>query len=338
VIHAGIVGASGYSGVETTRLLLRRNDVSLDAASASSSAGKRLDAIAPEFAGRTGIVLEEFTPSHFTDLDVVFVALPSGEGMKVVPTLLGGKARVIDLGGDFRLQSTEAYQQYYKLQHTAPGFLPQAVYGLPEIHRNAIAGARLVSNPGCYAMSAILALLPALTDGLVQEQGIVITSGSGTSGAGRKATADYSFSELNENVKAYKVVSHQHTPEIESVLSEAAGTDVCVSFVPHLLPMTRGIYTTIHATLKKPVSREEVLGRYCAFYQKAPFVRVRHDVPQIASVTRTNYCDIGIAVQERTHHLILMSVIDNLVKGAAGQAVQNMNIMFGLPEELGLQA
>ncbi len=338
VIRAGIVGASGYSGLETVRLLLRREDVGIAAASASTSAGLRLDALAPALAGRTEIVLGDFLPSRFAGLDVVFVALPSGEGMKVVPSLLDQRARVIDLGGDFRLQSTDAYQHYYNQPHTAASLLSSAVYGLPEIHRDAIAKAALVSNPGCYATSAILGLLPALAHGMVQDHGIVITSASGTSGAGRKATADFSFTEVNENMKAYRVGTHQHTPEIESVLSAATGTNVCVSFVPHLLPITRGIYTTIHATLQGPVSQDEVVQRYRTFYADAPFVRIRSDVPQIASVTRTNYCDIGLSVQKRTNQLIIMSVIDNLVKGAAGQAVQNMNIMFGLPEELGLQA
>ncbi len=338
VIRAGIVGASGYSGMETARLLLRRPDVSIEAASASTSAGLRLDAIAPALAGRTGLVLEEYTPSRFAGLDVVFVALPSGEGMKVVPSLYEQGVRTIDLGGDFRLQSTDAYQEYYKQVHTAPSLLPFAVYGLPEIHRDAIATATLVSNPGCYATSAILALLPALADGMIQEQGIVITSASGTSGAGRKGSVDFSFTELNENMKAYKVGTHQHTPEIESVLTAATGKDVRVSFVPHLLPISRGIYTTIHATLRSPISQEAAVRCYESFFQDAPFVRIKNDAPQIAAVTRTNYCDIGVAVQKRTNQLIIMSVLDNLVKGAAGQAVQNMNIMFGLPEELGLQA
>ncbi len=317
---------------------MRREDVRIEAASAASSAGQRLDSIAPAFAGRTDIVLEEFSAARFAGLDVVFVALPSGEGMKVVPALRGTGLRVIDLGGDFRLQNTDAYQEYYKERHTAPALLPDAVYGLPEINRAAIATAGLVSNPGCYATSAILALLPAIAGGIVEGHGIVIVAASGTSGAGRKSSVDFSFSELNENMKAYKVGTHQHTPEIESVLAKATGRDVRISFVPHLLPITRGIFTTIHATLKHPAAQSDVLQRFRTFYRDAPFVRVKSDVPQIAAVTRTNYCDIGISVQARTNQLIILSVIDNLVKGAAGQAVQNMNIMFGLPEQLGLQA
>ncbi len=338
VIRAGIVGASGYSGLETLRLLFRRTDVCVERATAASSAGQRLDTLAPAFAGRTELVLEEFTPARFEGLDVVFVALPSGEGMKVVPSLRAQGLRVIDLGGDFRLQSTDAYLKYYKQQHVAPELLPAAVYGLPELNREAIARANLVSNPGCYATSAILALLPVLVNNIIESKGIAVSSSSGTSGAGRKGTVDMSFSEVNENVKAYRVGVHQHTPEIESVLTAASKKDVTVSFVPHLLPITRGIYTTIHATLMERIATERVYEHYRDYYAGAPFVRIRSDVPQIAAVTRTNYCDIGVYVDERTQTLILMSVLDNLIKGAAGQAVQNMNIMFGIPEDFGLQA
>jgi N-acetyl-gamma-glutamyl-phosphate reductase len=336
VIHAGIVGASGYSGMETARLLLRRNDVRIDVVTAASSAGQRLDMLAPALAGRLDLTLEEFHADKFAGLDVAFVALPSGEGMNVVPLLVGRAARVIDLGGDFRLQSTDLYRQYYRHQHTAAALLPKAVYGLPELHRTRIAEAELVANPGCYATGAILGLLPALAAKVVAPEGIVITSASGTSGAGRSGSVDLSFSEVNENMRAYKVGVHQHIPEIETVLATAAGGPVSVSFVPHLLPITRGIYTTMHATLLRPVSQEEVLGLFVDYFRSAPFVRVRRDIPQIAAVTRTNYCDIGVVVQERTQQLIVMTTIDNLVKGAAGQAVQNMNIMFGLAEELGL--
>ena len=338
MIRVGIVGASGYSGMEAMRLLLRRKDIKVEAATASSSAGQRLDALAPGLAGRSDLVLEEFDAKRFEDLDLAFVALPSGEGMKVVPPLYDMGLRVIDLGGDFRLQSTQLYQQYYKLPHTAASLLGCAVYGLPELNKKTIAAARLIANPGCYATSAILGLLPALMHGIVEQKGIVITSASGTSGAGRKGSVDLSFSEVNENVKAYKVGSHQHVPEIETVLTSACKGPVTVSFVPHLLPITRGIYTTIHATLTQSIAQEDVLRLYSEYFEKAPFVRIKADIPQITAVTRTNYCDIGVYVQERTKQLIIMTVIDNLIKGAAGQAIQNMNIMLGLPEELGLES
>ena len=337
MIHAGVVGASGYSGAETVRLLLGRGDVCLEALTASSWAGQRLDGLYPALTGRTERVLEAFDPARLAGLDVVFVALPSGEGMKAVQQLHGRVGRVIDLGGDFRLKDPALYERWYRHTHTAPGLLAEAVYGLPELWRDRIAGARLVANPGCYPTSIILGLLPALAAGLAAPGGIAVASLSGTSGAGRSGGVDMSFTEVNESVRAYKVGTHQHVPEIEAVLSEASGTPVTVSFVPHLLPLSRGIYSTIHARLVRPVSQEEVLAVYREYYRTAPFVRVRETVPQIAAVARTNYCDIGLSVSERTGQLVILSVIDNLLKGAAGQAVQNMNILFDAPEQLGLE-
>lgn len=338
VIRVGIVGGSGYGGAELIRLLLSRADVCIELVTAGSSAGQRVDALYPSLAGRTALVFEPFDAARFTGLDVAFISLPSGEGMKVVPSLVGKVKHVIDLGGDFRLRSTEMYQLYYKHQHTAADLLPEAVYGLPELNKGALQNARLVANPGCYPTSAILGLLPVLVRGFVEEKGIVINALSGVSGAGRSASVEMSFTELNENIRAYKVGNHQHIPEIQSVLSGACGKDVSVSFIPHLVPLTRGIYSTIHATLKQPVSTEEIAALYESYYSDAPFVRVVRQIPQIRAVTGTNYCDIGLFVQERTGQLVILSVIDNLVKGAAGQAIQNMNILFGLPEEKGLHA
>ncbi len=256
----------------------------------------------------------------------------------MVPRLHGQVGRVIDLGGDFRLKSPALYEQYYRHAHSATALLGEAVYGLPELGTDRIRPARLLANPGCYPTSAILALAPALRAGLVRPEGIVINALSGTSGAGRSSSVDLSFTEVNESVRAYKVGTHQHIPEIESVLTEAAGAAVTVSFIPHLLPITRGIYTTVHAALARPVTRASVEELYRDFYRSAPFVRVIAGVPQISAVTRTNYCDIGLSVNERTGQLVVISTIDNLVKGAAGQAVQNMNIMFGLPETSGLDS
>ncbi len=336
MIRVGIVGASGYSGAELMRLLLPREDVCIELVTAATSVGQRVDALYPSLAGRTSLVFEPFDASRFNGLDVAFISLPSGEGMKVVPQLVGKVKHVIDLGGDFRLRSAEAYQLYYKHQHTATNLLPEAVYGLPELNKAAVKTSRLIANPGCYPTSAILGLLPALVRGVVEEKGIVINALSGVSGAGRSANVEMSFAELNENIRAYKVGNHQHIPEIQSVLSGACGKDVSFSFIPHLVPLTRGIYSTIHATLKQPISTEDVLALYESYYKDAPFVRIVRQVPQLRAVTWTNFCDIGLFVQERTGQLIILSVIDNLVKGAAGQAIQNMNILFGLPEEKGL--
>jgi len=256
--------------------------------------------------------------------------------MQIVPQLLGKSRRIIDLGGDFRLRSAGLYKDYYHREHAAVSLLSDAVYGLPELNSAKIRDAQLVANPGCYPTSAILALLPALTHNLIASDGISITSMSGVSGAGRSASVEMSFSEVNENIRAYKIGQHQHLPEIESVLSEATRKQVSVSFVPHLVPMTRGIYTTIHGTLLAPAADEDVHALFADFYRDAPFVRVKNDVPQISHVVRTNYCDLFVKVDLRTHQLIMISVIDNLVKGAAGQAVQNMNIMFHLPQHEGL--
>jgi N-acetyl-gamma-glutamyl-phosphate reductase len=337
VIRAAIIGASGYSGAELMRILSARTDVVLESVTANTSVGQRVDAVYPALTGSVDLVFEEFRPGETQRVDVAFVALPSGQGMGVVPHLLGHADRVIDLGGDFRLKSTAAYEQYYGHAHAAPGLLSEAVYGLPELNRGAIAGARLVANPGCYATSAILALLPALTHALVRPEAVAITAVSGISGAGRTSSVDMSFTELNENVRAYKLGIHQHVPEIEEALRQASGLPATVSFVPHLIPVTRGIYATVHATLVRDVTPAELLTLYDEYYRGAPFVRIRRQVPQVQSVVRTNYCDIGLSVDRRTNQLVILSTIDNLVKGAAGQAVQNMNLMFGLPEETGLR-
>lgn len=336
MIRVGIIGASGYSGVELLRLLISHGEVSVDKVSANSSVGKKVDELYPEFFGVLDREFEPFRIENFAGLDLAFVALPSGEAMNIVPELLHAVEHVIDLSGDFRLRSSKLYEQFYHHPHQASGLLRDAVYGLPEINRDRIAGARLVANPGCYPTSAILALLPALQHNIISPGGININSLSGVSGAGRSASFELSFTEVNENIRAYKIGTHQHIPEIETVLEYATGEKVFVSFVPHLVPMNRGIYTTIHAQLRNMVTEQELLDIYKNFFHDAPFVRVKREIPQIKNVVYTNYCDIGFTVEKRTNQLILISVIDNLLKGAAGQAVQNMNIMFGLPEEMGL--
>lgn len=337
MIKASIIGASGYSGAELLRLLSFREDVRVEQVIAGSSVGQRVDALYPALTGIIGLEYEPLEARQRHASDITFVALPSGEAMKVVPQVIQDSPRIIDLSGDFRLSSVETYEEFYNHPHTAPHFLDRAVYGLPELNKARIAGAQLVANPGCYPTGAILALLPALKHELIAPTGIVINSLSGVSGAGRSASVEMSFAEVNENIRAYKIGTHQHIPEIEQVLTQASGEEVSVSFVPHLVPLTRGIYTTIHAHLNIPVSPEEVCALYEQWYEGAPFVRVKRQVPQIKDVAYTNYCDIGVSVEKRTNQLIIVSVIDNLVKGAAGQALQNMNIMFGLPEHLGLR-
>jgi N-acetyl-gamma-glutamyl-phosphate reductase len=336
-MQCGIVGASGYSGGELLRLLARAEQIRVVRVTANTAAGKSLASVQPALRGVYELTLEEFAAERFDGLDCVFVALPSGEAMRVVPALLGRVGKVIDLGGDFRLPDATMYEQFYGRPHTAPGLLGKAVYGLPELHREQLRGATFVANPGCYPTSAILGLLPALTQGIVRPDGIVITSMSGVSGAGRSSSVEMSFSEVNESIRAYRVGRHQHLPEIASVLGGAARVPVAVSFVPHLVPMTRGIYTTIHADLSGEISSEEALAVYEKHFAGEPFVRVRRDLPDIRSVAYTNFCDISVLVDRPTRKLVIFSAIDNLVKGAAGQALQNMNIMFGYPERQLLQ-
>jgi N-acetyl-gamma-glutamyl-phosphate reductase len=337
VIRAVIIGASGYSGAELLRILSSHPEVAVTKVTAASSAGQRVDALYPAFAGVTDLAYESLVPEELGDADVAFIALPSGEAMNIVPALAGQVKKIIDLGGDFRLKQGSLYEKYYGRPHTAAGLLSTAVYGLPELNRADIAASRLVANPGCYPTGALLALLPALAHGVVAPDGIVINALSGVSGAGRSATVALSFAEVNENVRAYKIGTHQHIPEIECVLAAVAGAPVAVSFVPHLLPITRGIYTTIHARCAIRVTDAELAALYADFYRSHPFVRMTGGIPQIQSVARTNYCDLGLYLERRTDQLIVTSVIDNLVKGAAGQAVQNMNLMFSLPETTGLR-
>lgn len=336
-MRCGIVGGSGYAGGELLRLLARAEHLQVARVTANASAGKPVDAVHPALRGAYTLVFEEFAAENFDGLDCVFISLPSGEAMHIVPALQGRVGRIIDLGGDFRLADAALYETYYRRPHTAPGLLGTAVYGLPELYRERIRPASFVANPGCYPTGAILGLLPALMHNLVKPEGIVITSMSGVSGAGRSASTELSFSEVNESIRAYRVGNHQHLPEIRSVLAQAAGTPVSLSFVPHLVPLTRGIFTTIHADLAAPATTADVVSLYEQHYAAEPFVRVRHESPELKTVAYTNYCDMTVIAQPATQQLIILSVIDNLVKGAAGQALQNMNIMFGYPERHLLQ-
>ena len=336
-IRASILGASGYSGAELLKILLRHNFVKLDKLFANSSAGKQVKDIYPWFGGKVDLTYELYSVDAVEKSDLVFIALPSGEAMNIVPALLERGKKVIDLGGDFRLQDPTLYEQFYKHQHSAAHLLAQAVFGLPEWNRAAIKTASLIANPGCYPTSAILPLAPVLKEGIVQPHGITISSLSGVSGAGRSATVDLSFAEVNESVKAYKVGVHQHIPEIKTSLEAITGAPVSMTFVPHLLPITRGIYTSIYATLAKTVTQSNVLDSFRKHYGKEPFVRFSDTaIPEIKNVNHTNFIDIGFRIYTDNNQLIILSAIDNLVKGAAGQAVQNMNIMFGFNETEGL--
>jgi len=347
MIRAAIWGASGYSGAELLRFLLRHPLVKVERVFAQTTVGKKVAELYPIFNGRTELVFEPWEPEgsvtasdpRVEELDVAFLALPSGEAMRVVPHLIPRVKKVIDLSGDFRLKEVSLYEQYYRRKHTAEELLTVAVYGLPELNREEIRKAKIIANPGCYPTGVLLALVPALKLGIVDPEEIVVNSLSGVSGAGRSAAIEMSFVEVNENVRAYKIGFHQHIPEIINTLEAVTGLRVRLTFIPHLVPLNRGIYTTIAASLTAEINEEGLREMYRNFYASSPFVRIsQRRIPEIKDVLGTNYCDIGFAIDHQAGRLVIISVIDNLGKGAAGQAVQNMNIMFGIPEGEGLIA
>jgi N-acetyl-gamma-glutamyl-phosphate reductase len=336
-VKVSIAGASGYSGAELLKIFQRHPHVHIDKLFANSSAGKSVAELYPQFRGRYNHTYQSYAIEAACTSDAVFLALPSGEAMNLAPELLKRGKKVIDLGGDFRLKDSAQYEKFYKHEHHAKALLAGAVYGLTEWNREQIKSATLLSNPGCYPTSAQLPLIPLIKENLVQPQNLVITAMSGVSGAGRSASQDLAFTEVNESAKAYKVGVHQHLPEIKQTLETLGGKNVSLSFVPHLVPLTRGILTTIHATLNNGVREIDILSAFDKYYKNEPFIRYGNDfMPEIKGVAHTNFVDIGFKIYDETNHLILVCAIDNLVKGAAGQAVQNFNLMFGMSETEGL--
>lgn len=336
-IKASVLGGSGYSGIELLKILSGHPRVRIDKVFANNSAGKALHEVYPWFRNRLNLRFESFAPQSVSASDVVFVALPSGEAMNLVPELLRLGKKVVDFGGDFRLKDISLYETFYKRTHTAADAVTQAVYGLPEWNKSKIQSASLIANPGCYPTSVILPLAPLLKDGLIGTTGITASSLSGVSGAGRSSSTDLSFVEVNETVKAYKVGVHQHIPEIRTTLEELTGSSVSVTFVPHLIPITRGIYSSIYAEMSHTLSVADVVQSYQRYYSSAPFVRVSDTaIPEIKDVLYSNYVDIGFRLYPENNQIMVFAVIDNLVKGAAGQAVQNMNLLFDLDETEGL--
>lgn len=341
ITKVAICGGSGYTGVELMRILSGHKDVEITAVTSEKSAGRPVSDLFPHLQGFSGLQFEPLNKEGLTKkADLFFLALPHGASQEAVHFFFSKGKRVIDLSADYRIRDPFTYKEWYGLEHKFLTTLKKAVFGLPEVYRNRIKKASLIANPGCYPTSAILALLPALTTRLIDASSIVIDSKSGTSGAGRKADLAVSFCEVNEGFKAYGIGTHRHTPEIEQELSVAYKTRVTVNFTPHLLPVDRGILTTVYARLSKKTDTSSVLAMYRKKYGSEPFVRVLGEgvFPNIKNVRGTNYCDIGIKVVSRTNTLIMVSAIDNLVKGASGQAVQNMNLMLGLEETRGLTA
>jgi N-acetyl-gamma-glutamyl-phosphate reductase len=340
MVKVAVVGASGYTGVELVRLLAGHSEVEIACLTARQNAGQAMTSLFPSLLDRIDLVCEEADPGAIAErAEVVFIALPHQAAMAVVPDLLEAGCKVIDLSADYRLRDPHVYRTWYS-EHGSPELLTEAVYGLPEIYRESVKKARLVANPGCYPTSVALALAPLLTGKLIDPATLVIDSKSGTSGAGRAAKVGALFCEVNEAFKAYGVASHRHTPEIEQTLGDLANEAVCISFTPHLLPVNRGILSTCYATLQKKLSTADLLDIFREHYQGEYFVRVHPEgsLPDVAFVRGSNFCDLGVVSDPRTGRVIVVSVIDNLVKGAAGQAVQNMNLILGLPEQTGLTA
>ncbi|NJD36933.1 MAG: N-acetyl-gamma-glutamyl-phosphate reductase [Geobacter sp.] len=340
MLKIAIVGASGYTGLELIRLLDRHPQAEVSCVTSEQSAGKRISDTFPTLRCRCDLVLEPLDPEAIAaKADLIFTALPHQAAMKVVPAFLAAGKKVIDLSADYRLHDPAVYAAWYE-PHLNPELLPEAVFGLPEVRRDAIRQARLVATPGCYPTSVILGLKPLLENGLIDPATIIADSKSGTSGAGRSAKVDSLYCEVNDSFKAYGVGGvHRHTPEIEQELSELAGRPVTITFTPHLVPMDRGILSTIYATPARAVSTEELVALYADTYKDEPFVRPlpKGQFPATAFVRGSNFCDIGITLDSRANRIVVVSAIDNLVKGASGQAIQNMNLICGFTETSGLE-
>ncbi len=339
MIRAGIAGATGYTGIELVRLLLQHPGVEIAAITTEQYVGQELARVYPHLQGRIDLAGEPLDAEKLAACDVVFTALPHGHAMAMARAIKAAGHKLIDIGSDFRLRDAAEYTRWYKVEHTATDLLGEAVYGLPELFREQIQGKWLVGNPGCYPTTCALAAAPLLKAGAVERRGIIFDSKSGVSGAGRGLSLGIHFSEVSESFKAYNIAgTHRHTPEIEQTLGDVAGEPIVINFTPHLLPMVRGILTTAYFNLQSRFSTEQVLGIFREFYAGEPFVRVRPagDLPATKQVFGSNYVDIGVQVDSRTGRVLVICVEDNLVKGAAGQAIQNMNLLFGLPETTGL--
>jgi len=336
-VRVSILGASGYSGQELLSRLTGHPGAEIVHAFAQASAGTRVDDLIPSLKGRTELVLEPFSIESAAQCDAAFVALPSGEALEAVPRLLEKDVTVIDLGGDFRLKDASVYERYYGRRHPAPELLERAVYGLTEWNRRAIAGADLIANPGCYPTSVLLPLLPLLKEAIIDAESISVSSMSGVSGAGRSATLELAFAEVNESVRAYKVGVHQHLPEMSAYCRAFSGVPTTLNFVAHLLPITRGIYSTMFARLKREHDVSALAATFERYYGNEPFVRLLDGrVPEIKHVRNTNRVDIGFTVDLATQQVTVLAAIDNLVKGASGQAIQNFNVRYGFSESEGL--
>jgi N-acetyl-gamma-glutamyl-phosphate reductase len=339
VIKVGICGGSGYTGSELLRILSLHPSVQITVITSERSAGISVEEYFPHLKGATDLVFERLNPSLIArKADLFFLALPHGASQESVAAFFNEGKKVVDLSADYRLKDHNVYSEWYGTEHRFRAVLKRAVYGLPEINRRRIKRARLVANPGCYPTGALLGLYPLIRKGVVDLSNIVIDSKSGTSGAGRKADTALSFCEVNESFRAYGIAVHRHTPEIEQGIQSVTGESVTVNFTPHLLPVNRGILTTIYGKLRKDLKTSELISLFRRTYAKEPFIRVYEEgrYPDVKNVRGTNFCDIGVCVNRRTSTVVVVTAIDNLMKGASSQAVQNMNLMLGLDETEGL--
>lgn len=343
MIKAGIIGATGYAGQQLVWILNNHKEVELEFISSHSNTGEDMGNVYTNYKKyfeKKLISLEE-AKENFKNIDVLFLALPHGLSEKLTKKALENNVKVIDLGADFRLDDSEIYEKWYKVKHNYPEINKNAVYGLPELYKEKIKNTKVVASPGCYPTSAILGVAPLLKNGLVDTKKIVVDSKSGVSGAGRSAKLDLIYAEVNENFKAYNVLKHRHTPEIKQEMDKLANGNINLVFTPHLLPINRGILSTIYLDvkdeLKKSLTEEKVYEIYNEFYKNEYFVRVTKDLPEIKNVKNSNICEIGVRYDKEFGNIVVVSAIDNLIKGAGGQAVQSMNILFGFEENEGLE-
>lgn len=338
MIGAGIIGSTGYAGNELLRLLSNHPEVKIKTITSQSFADKKIEDIYGNYLNLQNLVCKEENISKMAEeCDIIFLALPHGVTSQKVTKDILNKTKVIDLGADFRFKNIDIYEKWYT-EHKGKDLIDEAIYGLCELNRDKIKNSRLIGNPGCYTTCSILSLYPLVKENIIDLDNIIIDAKSGVTGAGRGANISNLYCEVNENTKAYKIASHRHTPEIEEQLSFAANQQITLTFTPHLIPMNRGILTTCYVKPIKKISYEDIYNIYKKYYKDEYFIRLtkKNTFPETRWVKSSNFCDIGFTVDERTNRLIIIGVLDNLIKGAAGQAIQNMNIMFGLDERLGL--
>ncbi|MBW3622377.1 MAG: N-acetyl-gamma-glutamyl-phosphate reductase [Armatimonadetes bacterium] len=339
-LRVGVIGATGYGGMELVRLLLGHPHVSLTYVTSETFQGQPLGEVLPHFRGFTNLTLHSFDPTYATNSrDLLFLAWQPGRAMEVAPELLKHGVRIIDLSADYRLKSADLYERVYKQRHASPKLLAEAAYGIPELWGDAVKTARVVACPGCYPTGALLGLAPLLSEGVIDPADVIVNAASGVSGAGRsKFELGFHFPEMDENYRPYNVTGHRHRPEIEQQMTALCGEEARIVFAPHLVPMARGELCTVYCRLTRPITPEEAQGAFERFYSGRPFVQVlpQGQLPATKNVLGTNMCHLGVAVDTHANRVIVMSAVDNLVRGTAGQAVQNMNLMFGFPETAGL--